>query len=178
MSKDVIVVFTAKRIDRILSEGGTSAWRLDPNHAGRCQYAVCTRNAHAKWSKGPEAHRSAFLIGRISDVVPCPPTPENEEAPKNRYLIQFSEFARVDLPDCWEGDRNPVVYRSLDDLRVDLSTLNWEAMPMPSPSVENGAETPSIQGQSIKPLSILDAKKGLAMAFNVPPEAIEITIRG
>jgi hypothetical protein len=61
------------------------------------------RNSFAKWSKGPEAHRSAFLVGKISDVVPAPKRPE-------RFLIQFSDYALITVPDVWmKGDRNPVV---------------------------------------------------------------------
>src|SRR5260370_36115938 len=102
MPNEAAVVFTAKSVDRILQEGGTSSWRLDRNHARHCTYAVCTRNAHADWVEGTEAHHSAFVIGKIRDVVPCPPTPENDESPNNRYLIQFSEYAHVDFPDIWK----------------------------------------------------------------------------
>jgi len=178
MAKEAVVVFTAKPFERILAERGTSAWRLNPSRACRCEFVVCTRNAHAKWSKGPEAHHSAFLVGRISDVVPCPPTPENDEAPNNRFLIQFSAFARVDIPDYWEGDRNPIVYRSLAELAFDPSTLKWEGMPEPTPTVESVKEPTQNHRDATRPLTMAEAKKGLAMTFNVPPEAIEITIRG
>jgi hypothetical protein len=178
MAKEAVVVFTAKLIDRVLAEGGTSAWRLDPNRAARCEFVVCTRNTNAKWSRGPETHKSAFLVGRISNVVPCPPTPENHEAPNNRYLIQFIEFARVDIPDYWEGDRNPIGYRSIGDLGIDPSTLKWEPMPKQGSATETAAEAVATLRTGAQPLSLADAKKGLALTFNVPPEAIEITIRG
>ena len=35
-----VIVFTAKSIDRLLREGGTSSWRLDRNHARKCTYAA------------------------------------------------------------------------------------------------------------------------------------------
>jgi len=35
-----------------------------------------------------------------------------------------------------------------------------------------------LNGAGGKALTMAEAKKGLALAFNVPPEAIEITIRG
>lgn len=182
MSHEIAVVFTAKSTERILAEGGTSAWRLDRNHARRCEFAVCTRNAHAKWdqgdwAQGTEAHHTAFLVGKINDVVPCEPTPENEEAPDNRFLIRFSEFARVNISDVWTGDRNPVKYRSAEDLNIDFSTLKWESMPepasLPAPAVE--ARAPK---NTVGALTMAEAKKGLAVTFNVPPESIEITIRG
>src|ERR1700691_1424994 len=54
MSQEAVVIFTFKSIQTILAEGGSSSWRLDRNHARRCPYAVCTRNAHAKAVQGPE----------------------------------------------------------------------------------------------------------------------------
>jgi hypothetical protein len=175
MSHQATVVLTAKSIERILREGGTSSWRLDRNHARRCSFAVCARNANADWVEGPEAHHSAFLVGKVRDVVPCHATPENNERDKNRYLIQFSEFARVDIPNAWRGDRNPVKYSTLEDLGIDPSLLTWEAMPKPANLPEPRVLSTSLVGQ---PLTMAEAKKGLALTFNVPPEAIEITIRG
>jgi hypothetical protein len=168
-----VFVFTAKNIDRLLREGGTSSWRLDRNHARQCAYAVCTRNANADWVEGPEEHHSAFLVGKVSDVVPCP-----EYGDKARYLVQFSEFARVNIPDAWKGDRNPVKYGSLEDLGIDPSSLKWEPMParaLSAPASEKAAE---VVGNPAGPLTMAEAKKGLALTFGVAPEAIEITIRG
>jgi hypothetical protein len=178
MSQEVTVVFTAKSINRILAEGGSSAWRLDRNRARRCEYVVCTRNAHADWGDGTEAHHAAFLIGKIRDVVPCAATPENNEASKYRYLIQFSEFARVNIPNVWKGDRNPVKYEKLEDLEINPSTLKWEPMPEPVKAVEPVEEVSSVTKNAVAALTMAEAKKGLALTFNVPPEAIEITIRG
>jgi hypothetical protein len=177
MSQEAAVVFTAKSVERILKEGGTSAWRLDPKHARQCGYAVCTRNAHADWVEGPETHHSAFLIGKISNVVPCLPMPENHEAPRSRYLIQFSHYARVDIPDVWKGERNPVSYKSLDELGIDLLALDWEEMPKQVAN-ELAQKVARLKEATIQPLTMAEAKKGLALTFNVPPEAIEITIRG
>jgi hypothetical protein len=175
MPKEAAVVFTAKSVERILHEGGTSSWRLDRNHARQCAFAVCTRNANADWVEGPEAHHSAFLVGKVRDVVPCLPTPENKEAAKKRYLIQFSEFARVNIPGTWKGDRNPVKYATLEELGIDPSKLKWEAMPESAKAPEPAAQ---VKAFGVQPLTMAEAKKGLALTFNVAPEAIEITIRG
>jgi hypothetical protein len=177
MTQEATVVFTAKSVERILAEGGTSSWRLDRNHARRCPFAVCTRNANADWVEGTEAHHSAFLIGKVRDVVPCLPTAENKEAPENRYLIQFSKFARVNIPNIWKGDRNPVKYATLEELGIDPSTLKWETMPEPA-NVRKPARTSSHKSGEPQPLTMAEAKRGLALTFNVAPESIEITIRG
>jgi hypothetical protein len=183
MSEEIAVVFTARSIERILAEGGTSAWRLDPNRTRRCEFVVCTRNAHGHWDQGDwgegsEAHHAAFVVGKIQKVVPDTAPPENGESPKNRYLIQFSEFARVNIPEVWKGDRNPVKYMSLKDLSIDFPKLKWEAMPKSGDTPAPVVEPLPAPRSAVGPLTMAEAKKGLALTFNVPPEAIEITIRG
>jgi hypothetical protein len=164
MTNKCCVVFTAKSTETILREGGTSSWRLDRNHARQCGYVVCTRNAHSDWVEGPEVHRSAFLIGKIHDVVPD----------GNRYLIQFNEFAQVSIPEIWKGDRNPVKYvSSLQDMGIDASTLKWETMPQKRLTETVQTKPPGNNG-----LTLAEAKRGLATTFGVSPDAVVITIRG
>jgi hypothetical protein len=169
VSNKVAVVFTAKSIERILREGGTSSWRLDRNHARQCAFAVCTRNAKADDAEGSEPHHSAFLVGKIRDVVPTPASP-------GRYLILFSEFARVNILDAWKGDRNPVKYAELKELGIDPSRLKWQRMPEPSETFSRATEVKELARHG--PLTLAEAKKGLALTFGVAPDAIEITIRG
>jgi hypothetical protein len=129
---------------------------------------VLTRNAHADRTEGPEPHHTAFMIGKIKDVVPA--------ARDGRFLILFSEYALIDIPDAWDGGRNPVSYRSLDHLGIDPSTLGWKPMPeyeRGAVAVPSPAPRPDVSG-----LTMAEAKRGLAVTFGVPPEAIEITIRG
>jgi hypothetical protein len=169
MSNQAIVVFTYKSVDHLIQDGGTSSWRLDRNHALHCVYAVCTRNGKNEDVEGTEAHGAAFLVGKVSGIVEAPEHPD-------RYLIQFSEYALVDVPDVWKGDRNPVKYATIEELGIDPSTLEWRPMGHParaSDSVRNTA-----QASSVGPLTMVEAKKGLALTFGVSPEAIEITIRG
>ena len=177
---DSIVLFTAKSRERILREGGTSSWRLDPGKARRCAYAICVRNAHSSWGDGLEPHHTAFLVGKVAGVAPTEPTPENSESPQNRYLIEFSEYAEISVPEAWpRGYRNPVRYSSLAELGISASSLDWKAMPEPieAPTLE-GPEDPAPTAKNDGPLTIAEAKRGLALTFGVPPEAVEITIRG
>lgn len=169
MSHEAAVVFTAKSVERILREGGTSSWRLDRNHARRCVFAVCTRNANADWVEGSEAHHSAFLMGKVREVVPAPDH-------GGRYLIQFSEYALVNIPDVWKGDRNPVKYAAIEDLGIDPSTLEWQPMPAAAEPRSPTREVNKLPG--VAPLTMAEAKKGLALTFGVSPDAVEITIRG
>lgn len=171
LSDESIVIFTAKSVETLVTEGGTSSWRLHRNRARKCVFAVCTRNAYADWVQGQEPHHSAFLVGKVKDVVPSP-------TKKDRWSIRFSEYALVNIPEVWKGDRNPVKYATNEELKkrgIDFSTLKWEQMPKVSGRPEpNSRVVPSAVGA----LTMVDAKKGLALAFGVSPEAIEITIRG
>jgi hypothetical protein len=169
MPTPAVIVFTARTVEAILAEGGTSAWRLHPEHANARTYAVCTRNKFAKWSKTSEPHRSAFLVGKIHDVVEAP-----GQKP-GRYLIQFSEYAVVDVPDVWEkGDRNPVKYVDIESLGIDPTKLKWKPMPKVQ-SVKVPTSDTSLAPDG--PLTIAEAKKRLAATFGVSIEAVEITIR-
>lgn len=169
---EVVVTFTGKTIERILRDGGTSSWHLNRRHARLLPFAICTRNARSKSDEkpGPEAHRLAFLIGKIKDVVR---SPDHDEG---RFLILFSEYALVNVPDAWKGDRNPVKYSTLEEFGIDPSKLKWHPMPEPTAVPESVPPTPKTT--QVGALSIPDAKRGLSLTFGVPQEAIEITIRG
>jgi hypothetical protein len=176
---DTIALFTAKSAERIIREGGTSSWRLDPGNARRCTYALCVRNAHSNWGDGTEAHHTGFLIGKVSGVIATEPTPENDESPQHRYLIQFSEYAEVDIPDSWpKGYRNPVRYTTFDELMIDPAGLDWKPMPEPTEAPSPEGPVAPIAGKTGAALTIAEAKRGLAVTFGVSQDAVEITIRG
>jgi hypothetical protein len=156
---DVVSVFTSKSAATILADGGSQSWALDRSRAARCDYLVACRNAHGD-PEAAEPHRTAFLVGKVADVVASTET-------DGRYKILISEFAYVDWEDGWEeGRRNPVAYYKDSDFTgndgkpVDFKTLPFEKL-----------------GAAVQGLSIAEAKAGLAAAFNVPESAIEIIIR-
>ncbi|MGI8839214.1 MAG: hypothetical protein ACR2F8_00255 [Caulobacteraceae bacterium] len=91
-------------------------------------------------------------------------------------MIQFSEYAVANVRDVWKGDHNPVRYRTLDELGFDPADLAWKPMPLP-PKKEEVAFL-ARASTTVRPLTINEAKKGLALAFGVQPEAVEVTIRG
>jgi hypothetical protein len=47
-----------------------------------------------------------------------------------------------------------------------------------APKRDTSGEAASLNGAGVKAFTMAEAKKGQAVTFNVPPEAIEITIRG
>jgi hypothetical protein len=169
MSHNAVTVFTGRGPAAILREGGTQAWVLDPKRTRLCEFAVCTQNRKSKnhqWHP-TEPHGAAFLVGRISEVVP---SPEDREG---RWLIRFSEYARVQIPDVWPGTRNPVWYTTLEELKIDPAFLTFE--PMPEVEAPSAPDEPPSQ---IRPLNLVEAKQGLAAHFGVSMDDITITIKG
>jgi hypothetical protein len=169
-----IVVFSGKSLEHLIKDGGCQSWVLDRNNARRREYLVCCRSG-VDWVEGPEPQGSAFVVGRISDVVPSPEYP-------GRWLIKLSTFAQVSIPGVWKGWRNPVRYTDLETLGIDPNELTFEPMPEPvnvgQPiNVEGPVKSPD-ENPAHGPLTISEAKRGLALTFGVPEDAIEITIRG
>jgi hypothetical protein len=169
MAEEVIAFLTYKSVETCLSVGGTQSWALDRAHAMQCPYAVLCRNGKHPDVEDNKPHRTAFMIGRVLDVVPATESPR-------RWLITFSEYAEIDLPNVWKGGRNPVSYTTLEDLGVTLDGVTFKPMPQEGgPSAQ-----PERHPLPLPPttLTIADAKKALAATFGVKPEAVEITIRG
>jgi hypothetical protein len=173
-AEDTLAVFTARSPERIVREGGSQAWVLNPARAKQCTWLVCTQNRHNpdhEFSDATEPHGTAFLLGRISAV-----RKSEEDGDGDRWIITISEFARINVPDAWDHGRNPVRYTSLAELGISLEGLALQPMP-------EGDEPPTGErlAQMVTPgavLTIAEAKRQLAAAFGVKPEAVEITIRG
>jgi hypothetical protein len=162
MSKnDTMVVLTSKSIETMIQEGGCGHWRASARSIKSCRYIVATRNKRSSWTQGEEDHGAAFLIGEISGA----------KAENKRFVIEMSRFARVNVKKVWTpGGANPVHYERVESLGIDLKNVKWE--PWPTSEVGFRAES------SAHPLSIADAKRGLARTFGVEPEQIEIVIKG
>ena len=169
---DTIVVFTARSPERIVREGGSQAWVLNPVRARLCSWLLCAQNRHNpdhEFSDATEPHGTGFLLGKIAAVRK---SPEDEDG--SRWLIAISEFTRITVPGAWKHWRNPVRYTTLEELGITINQLKFMSMPKiakVSASSEQAIATAST-------LTIAEAKKALAATFGVKPEAVEITIRG
>ena len=172
-AEDTVAVFTARSPQRIVREGGSQAWVLNPVRAKQCTWLVCTQNRHNAnhdFEDATEPHGSAFLVGKVSGLR------RSEENPKEeRWLVAISEYALIDLPDVWGGWRNPVRYTSLAALGIDPGTLTFRPL---KGVVEAPARHPIAPTQAARGLTIAEAKRGLARTFGVGEDAVEITIRG
>ena len=114
-----------------------------------------------------EPHGKALMVGLVDDVVPSTDI-------EGRWLVTFSEYALIDKSDSWGGWRNPVRYMSLEELGINAGELKFKPMP---PVAKETAAVPALRTPG-NGLTMAQAKEGLAQAFGVPSEAIEITIRG
>lgn len=159
--KDTMLVLTSKSIETMIQERGCGHWRANAHSITSCQYVVATRNQRSNWKQGDEGHGTAFMLGEISGVIP----------EGDRYIVTMSRYARISVPDVWtSGGGNPVHYESLSDLGIDIKKVKWETWPSPGKYASDE--------QGVRPLSIAEAKQGLAKTFGVEPDQVEITIKG
>ena len=170
MADKVLAVFTSRTVERMCSEGGSQAWTFSAVNARGCHWLICVWNARGAYAESGAdrlAHREAFLIAPIDSIDPSPQEPE-------RWIVRFHEYARIAIPNAWNGQRLPFRYLTLDDFGISPEDLQF----IPAAAVVHGGTSVPRLRPTAMPLSIEAAKIGLAAKFNVPPEAIEITIRG
>ena len=186
-SEQAAVVFTFKSIPHICADGGTQSWRMHQSHFGTFDYVICARNRRREDVEGPEEHGSAFLIGKVRDIVP---STEHDEPDKPRFLIRMTEAAIIrDKPRFWQWGRWPTHYDSLDALGINPS--DYEFKPLAELMAETqqtygGFDAPApaapalptpVSGRRSWKEAIEYAKKSLAAELGVDFEAIEIAVR-
>jgi hypothetical protein len=165
-----MVVFTSETVETVLDQGGTGDWVVSPKKAGTCKYVVCCRKADWVNRKEGIPHRTAFLVGVIAGLHKI--TDSENDRGQAHFLIEISQYAPLQRPETWDKDaRNPVSYKTLGELGVDLRGLKFKPMPPPAPPAKS-------DGSGKAPMSIAEAKKALAATFGVSPDDVEITIRG
>jgi len=168
MSDNVVSVMTYKSVETILEVGGTQSWAMSRERAMGCKYAVVCRNASHPDVEGREAHHSAFMVGKVSDIVPSTET-------EGRWLILFSEYALVNVAEQFEG-RNPVRFWTTDDYSqdIDFEALDFKTMPnLERRPVPAPGPVPAAIG-----MSIAEAKAALSIRYEVDPSNIDVIIRG
>jgi hypothetical protein len=167
MSNDeVVVVFTGKSIETMRREGGSGNWTAHEARLRHCQFIVATRNMHAAWSEPGIAHGTGFLIGRISGVRKSLQEP-------GRLIIEFSEYADLNIPKLWPGNHNPVTYKTLEELRINPEELDWK----PFGTERSLRDLDRNLAVSTSPAEVVAAAKDMiAHALSISPEAVKITI--
>lgn len=164
-----VCVLTGRGVETMLDEGGSQAWVIDANRVRECEYVVCVQNHHQDYFPKAQIsapHHTAFLVGKL--VGTASPDSGNDEK-GNRKKLVFSEYAEIDLPNKWPGYRNPVFYGTLEEMGIDVATLKFQPMPV---------QERTQSADWTQPLTIAQAKAGLALSFGVATSDIEIVVRG
>lgn len=165
-----IAVFTNRGLSRLLAEGGTQAWVLNPERARKRTYVVCAQNRNdGDWGQPTHDQGQGFLIGKISAVEPS-----SEPDRGDRFIIRFSEYAEIDVPHMAHQWRNPVHYIQLEDYGIDPTDLTFQPVDQSTADQPN----PTARPCSTQALDMPTAKRALSAFYNVPVSSIEITIRG
>jgi hypothetical protein len=164
-------VFTNRGLHRLLAEGGSQAWKLDPERARKQTYLVCCQNRDdGDWGEPTHPQGTGFLIAKITSVEPSP------EGRDGRYIIRFNEYAEIDIEDMARQWRNPVRYVELGKFDIDPNKLTFKRIA--SDEREPPRATPPVAPLDVTALDIASAKKALAAFYKVPTASIEIIIRG
>ena len=196
-----ILVFTHRSVEFLTKLNASTSWQLNQNRAMLCDYVICVRNTNSALSEKDYPHGSAFLVGKISNVVQSLNLPRDE----HRYMIEFNEYSEISVPNVWQGWRSPIIYKNNNDIE-SLYDINFETLPwkqVPERDIEYVAEyfekenkfylsrdevsTKFRQKKEIRQqevsrpqegLSIADAKKEISKYYEIPEEGIEIILRG
>lgn len=130
MKKDVALTFTARGINRILAEGGSGDWTVNPSRASAdVAYVVCCQNTRDKrkgndWGEATHKHGQGFLVGKVSEIVLVTTDPSK----KPRYRFEFSEYAEIKVDHLWTGNHFPVGYMSKDELPFNIDALEFKSI--------------------------------------------------
>jgi hypothetical protein len=175
METNAMMVFTTESVQELLSRGGSRSWKLNAVRAQRYSYLICVRNNPGN-KEGIELSGQAFLIAKIKDIVQSTdPHPKYRE----RHMITFNEYAKINKPNVWKGWRNPVYYDvSLNNLGIDMNEIDFSENTIKTDDNESPQSHVSSKRDMSQGLTIEEAKEGLAQTFSVDVHAVEITIRG
>ena len=202
VERDVFAVYTADGLHDFERYGGTAKWAANFRNIKKCQYVVCVKKNGAMqggFGNPDVAPRTAFLIGRITDVIEVQVGDslfymgDDFETP-GRYLVKFDSYADISIPDFWTKSQNPIAYRtkaeladmlSVEDIdRLDFKPLRNATVEEIEAYINRRLQTAPARGgrnrgtpTTSQGLTILQAKQGLARQFGIAEEKIDITIR-
>jgi hypothetical protein len=127
--KESLIVFTHRSKELLLDLNGSLAWKIDPERVRKCKYIVCARNTNHGLAELDVPHSSAFLIGKVSGISPALNLPRDND----RWMVKFDEYAELNIPNAWDGQRWPVKYYETETLLnkfdIDSESLDWNKVP-------------------------------------------------
>ena len=163
MTDLAIAVFTEKSLDDLLRQGGSGPWVGAEPRMKAQRYIVCVR----KTKPGSVDHGTLFMISKIKGVVEH----GYDKRGQQRWFVEFGDYAVLNVKTEWSW-RNPVKYTTLEQLGIAINKVKFQAGPTAL------VLPPIVDASAVKPLTIAEAKAGLAVKFGVDPDAIDIHIKG
>lgn len=180
-------VFTYKSIARIAQDGGTQSWRMDAKHIGTFNWVICARCRTEFDAEDDRLHKTAFLLGKVLDVVPST-EPHNDptRGGNRRWLFRLSEVAVLDIPEFWKFGRWPVSIDTLDAFGINPADYTFRPL---SEFLDDAAEAAitqenarrhdelAIRARRTVSEIIAEHKASISEEIGVPEDRIEISVR-
>lgn len=169
--QDTIAVTTQDDVSDILAAGNSAAWSLNVKQwSGRLTNLVCLKKSGAQ-------DRAAFLVCR--DLSFSVDEEATRAADRPKYAIEFRRYALIDLPVLLSPSQNPVRITTLSDLfgAQFLSALPSEdSFQHVGPKELQFSYSRRVPRPPRPGIDISQAKRLLSQHYEVPEEAIQITI--
>lgn len=163
---EAVIIFTSKPLETMISEGGAGYWSANKKRLEKCSFLIATKSDTLRQHFPSDINieqGSAFIVGKISNIATSPDG--------KRYVIQFSQYAEINIPNVWTGNRNPVAYIDIETLKeeheLDFENLDWKNFPIHEIKPVN----------NVKALTIDEAKEGIAKKLGIDSSCIEISIK-
>lgn len=165
----VIRIKSRNNVTDMLRSGNSAAWHgRRERFEAASHFVVVGRNP-----RGP------IFIAAIDSVVQVP------ESGPDRYALRFKKYCELRPTEILykeDGSSNPAITKELSEILpgLSLSEIKWKSAPVPDPSFPwsfSGDRARTIRSQrEVAPLTIAEAKRGLAVGLRIPEDAITISI--
>lgn len=167
-SRDSIVIYSRDQPKSVIKANGSGSWRINVEKwAGVIDWLILTNKIGNS--------RRVTLVGKVVGFEP-------DTGGKNpgRYSVKIGAYALMDDPSLTfsSDSTNPVQFRNAAEvLGSDPRALKM--IPTPEQTLRQSYESPvgATMRTLAKPLTIAQAKEGLAVSFGVSIDQVEITIR-
>jgi len=160
MQYDTILTITENTLLDCIERAGVGWMAASFKQAQKVMYVVV-------------AHRGGIDNGAAKFVIKVKGV--NRHPNENRVMFTFEEYAEIDVPNAWPGNRKPFTYVNSDDMGIDFEALVWQKVGSIPLRDENG--TLIALFEKLEQLSIADIKKVIAKKYKVTTESIEINIK-
>jgi len=157
------MIFTKETKNKIISQGGVIVNTLDRKRMRNVRYVICVQNDLSCSGEIPERNGAIFFIGIVSHVSEY----EKDES-HNLYFIHIESYALLENRMSDLNWKNPVRYAADTETGINISKIVFFDMPK--------SEEQKTPERIIKPLTIREAKEGIAKKLGISIDSIKIII--